>query len=89
MNSNRKRIDWDEEIRKTERIKRRGMLISALSLALACALIFGAGKVTGTDIEIPRAVIVAVCFFVSCVIFRSVIRHRAERRNKSKEHHDD
>ena len=87
----RKRIDWDEEIRKTERIKRRGLLISALSLALACALIFGAGKVTGTDIEIPRAVIVAVCFFVSCVIFRSVIRHRTEKRNKSKSdnHHDD
>ncbi|MBQ7733075.1 MAG: hypothetical protein IJT58_03540 [Synergistaceae bacterium] len=86
----RKRIDWDEEIRKTERIKRRGMLISALSLALACALIFGAGHVTGANIEIPRAVIVAVCFFVSCVIFRSVIKHRADKRNRgNNNNHDD
>ena len=87
--SNRKRVDWDEEIRKTDRIKQRGMFISALSMAMACAFIFGAGKFTGSEIEIPRSVIFAVCFCVSCVIFRSIIRHRASKRNKDNRNHED
>ena len=87
--SRRKRIDWDEEIRKTDRIKRRGMFISALSMAMACAFIFGAGRFTGSEIEIPRSVIFAVCFCVSCVIFRSIVRHRASKRDKDNHNHED
>ena len=91
MKSERKRVDWDAEIRKTENIKRKGMLMSGLSFALACALIFGMSKASGADIEIPRTVLVAICFFVSCVIFRAVMKKRSQKRNKSKSksEHDD
>lgn len=84
MKSEHKRIDWDAEIRKTENIKRRGILMSGLSFALACALIFGMSRATGSDIEIPRTVLVAICFFVSCVIFRVVMKKRSQKRNNSK-----
>ncbi|MBQ9419016.1 MAG: hypothetical protein IJU31_01430 [Synergistaceae bacterium] len=80
----RPRIDWDAEIQKTENIKRRGFLMSGLSFALACALIFGMSRATGSEIEIPRAVLVAVCFFVSCVVFGIVMKRRANRKNKPK-----
>ena len=81
----RKKIDWDAEIQKTENIKRRGFLMSGLSFALACVLIFGMSKATGNEIEIPRAVLVTVCFFVSCVIFGIVIKRRSQKRKELKE----
>ncbi len=80
----RNRVDWDEEIRKTDNIKKRGFLMSGLSFALACVLIFGMSRATGKDIEIPRAVLVAVCFFVSCVIFGVVMRRRAKKKEDLK-----
>lgn len=83
--SRRKKIDWDAEIEKTERIKRRGFLMSGLSFGLACVLIFGMSRATGAEIEIPKAVLMAVCFFVSCVIFAIVMKHRAEKKNKANE----
>ena len=36
-----RRVDWEEEIRKTNRIRRRGFALSALSLAVALGVIFG------------------------------------------------
>ena len=81
----RKRIDWDEEIRKTDNIKRRGFLMSGLSFALACFLIFGMSRATGSEIEIPRAVLVAVCFFVSCLVFGIIMRRRAKKREELNE----
>ncbi len=83
--SRRKKIDWDKELEKTEKIKRRGFFMSGLSFALACVLIFGMGKATGAEIEIPRAVLVTVCFFVSCVIFGVVMKRRSKKKNKSQE----
>ena len=83
--SKRKRIDWDAEIQKTENIKRRGFLMSGLSFALACVLIFGMSRATGNEIEIPRAVLVTICFFVSCVIFGIVIKRRSKKRKELKE----
>ena len=85
MTSKRKKIDWDAEIQKTENIKRRGFLMSGLSFALACVLIFGMSKATGNEIEIPRAVLVTICFFVSCVIFGIVIKRRSKKRKELKE----
>ena len=85
MTSKRKKIDWDAEIQKTENIKRKGFLMSGLSFALACALIFGMSKATGNEIEIPRAVLVTICFFVSCVIFGIVIKRRSQKNKNLKE----
>ncbi|MBQ7170220.1 MAG: hypothetical protein IJR63_10010 [Synergistaceae bacterium] len=81
--SQRKRVDWDAEIRKTENIRRKGLLMSILSFGMAVAFIFGMSRSTGADIEIPRTVLFAVIFCVSCVIFRVIMKHRAEKRKKS------
>ena len=83
MTSRRKRVDWDAEIRKTEDIRRRGLLMSMLSFGMAVAFIFGMSRSTGADIEIPRTVLFAVIFCVSCVIFRVIMKHRAEKRRRN------
>ena len=77
----RKRIDWDAEIQKTEQIKRKGLLMSLVSFAVAVAVIFGVSRSTGADVEIPRAVLMAVVFGVSCVVFRAIVKHRKSRRH--------
>lgn len=88
MTYHRKRVDWDAEIRKTERIRRKGLLMSALSFGMAIAFIFGMSRSTGADIEIPKAVIFAVIFCVSCVIFRAIVKHRAEKRRNVPKNED-
>ena len=80
----RKRVDWDEEIRKTERIRQRGLLMSGFSFALAIALIFGISKFGGEDIIIPKSIIFAVIFCVSFIVFRAVIKYRRRKRNESR-----
>ncbi|MBQ3394825.1 MAG: hypothetical protein IJG55_00670, partial [Synergistaceae bacterium] len=62
----RKRVDWDAEIQKTEKICRKGILMSILSFAMAAAFIFGMSKSTCNDIKIPGTVLIAVIFCVSC-----------------------
>ena len=79
----RKRVDWDEEIRKTENIRRKGLLMSALSFGMAAAFIFGMSKYTGADVEIPRTVLIAVIFFVSCIVLRIVMKRRAEKKKNN------
>ncbi|MBQ7150658.1 MAG: hypothetical protein IJR94_00205 [Synergistaceae bacterium] len=76
MKSSRKKIDWDAEIQKTEKIKRKGFLMSGVSFAAACALILGMSRATGASIEIPRALLVAVCFVVSAAVFRIIFKKR-------------
>ena len=84
----RKRVDWDAEIRKTDNIKRKGFLMSGLSFAMACALIFSMSKYTGKDIAIPRSVLVAACFCVSCVVLKVIMKKRAKKREQEQENHD-
>ena len=84
----RKRVDWDAEIRKTENIRRKGLLMSGLSFGMACALIFSMSKYTGKDITIPRSVLVAVCFCVSCVVLRVIMKKRAKEREQEQQNHD-
>ena len=86
MRSQRKRVDWDAEIQKTENIRRRGLLMSVLSFGMAIAFIFGMSRSTGADIEIPRTVLFAVIFCVSCVVLRVIMKHRSEKRKRNHEH---
>ena len=79
----RKRVDWDEEIRKTEQIKRKGLLMSVVSFAVAAAFIFRIGRFTDNSIEIPKTVLVAGIFCVSCFVFRAIVRKRSARKNHS------
>ena len=81
VTSMRKRIDWDAEIQKTEQIKRKGLLMSLVSFAVAVAVIFGVSRSTGADVEIPRTVLMAAAFLVSCVVFRAIMRHRKSRKH--------
>ena len=81
MRTKRKRVDWDAEIRKTENIRRKGLLMSILSFGMAVAFIFGMSRYSGNDIEIPRSVLFAVLFCVSCVIFRVIVRNRNRKKN--------
>ena len=77
----RKRVDWDEEIRKTEQIRRKGLFMSLLSFGMAAAFIFGMSRFTGADVEIPRTVLIAVVFCVSCVVFRAVMKYRKGKKH--------
>ena len=79
----RKRVDWDEEIRKTEQIKRKGLLMSLVSFAVAAAFILGIGKFSENSIEIPKTVLFAGLFCVSCFVFRAIVRKRNSRKNRT------
>ena len=76
----RKRVDWDAEIRKTEKIRRKGLLMSMLSFGMAVAFIFGMSRYTGASVEIPRSVLFAVLFCVSCVVLRIIVRKRSRKK---------
>jgi hypothetical protein len=71
----RKRIDWDEEIRKTEQIRWRGIRFSLASFALALFWIFGVGRM-GRNFSL--APLVALVFFVSAgtLLFIMLMRRR-------------
>ena len=76
----RKRVDWDAEIRKTEKIRRKGLLMSMLSFGMAVAFIFGMSRYTGASIELPRSVLFALLFCVSCVVLRIIVRKRSRKK---------
>lgn len=77
MTRRRRRVDWDEEIRKTDRIRRRGLGLSALSFAVAVAVIFGAGRMGGFDVALPRKVVAIACLILGVFLFRIVLKRRA------------
>jgi hypothetical protein len=81
----RRRVDWDEEIRKTERIRRKGLFTSALSFGVAMVFVFGASRMNEANIEISRKVIVAFCFVTAMFLFRAVLTRRARLRQEREE----
>ena len=85
----RRRVDWDEEVRKTESIRRRGFFISVLGFGMAAIFIFGAKRMGDVGIELIRKIIFAVCLVMSALILRIVLRRRErlvrERREKEEE----
>lgn len=78
--SRHNRVDWDAEIRKTEKIRRKGLLMSLFSFGMAVAFIFGMSRYTGASVEIPRSVLLAVLFCVSCVVLRVIMKHRSQKK---------
>ena len=83
--SRRRRVDWDAEIRKTERIRRRGLIMSGVSFAVAAAFIIGVWRMGGEDIALPRKVVSVICLAAACLVFRAVLKHRARVRNRGRE----
>ena len=80
----RQRVDWDAEIRKTERIRRRGLIMSGVSFAVAAAFIIGVWRMGGENIALPRKVISVVCLVAACLVFRAVLKHRARMKDRAR-----
>ena len=80
--SRRKPVDWDTEIRKTERIRRRGLMMSGVSFALAVAVIFGLRQFGDVDVGLPRKILSAACLALAGVVLWAVMRHRARLKRE-------
>ena len=82
-------IDWDEEIRKTERIRRKGLFVSALGFGIAALCIFGINRGNADTAELSRKIIFTACFVLSVLVFRTTLRRRErlkqERQEKQQE----
>lgn len=77
-------MNWDDEINKTEKIRRRGIIMSVLSFCVALAVILGFGKfAAGADIVVPKSVLAALCFVMAFIVVRAVIKHRLNKKNKN------
>lgn len=80
----RRKVDWEEELRKTERIQKRGLFTSAMSFVLAIAVVYGVGRFGGVKLAIPSKVIGIFCFVTAAFLFRAIVKRR-ERLKREKE----
>ncbi|MDR2527525.1 MAG: hypothetical protein LBD04_00705 [Synergistaceae bacterium] len=87
----RRRVDWDEEVRKTERIRRRGFFISALGLGVAVLFTFGGGRGGVTEIG-PKllfafflALSLALCLALAVTMTRMASRERPRQEEVGSE----
>lgn len=81
----RRRVDWDEELRKTERIRRRGFALTGLSFAVALGVIVGVGRLGGVNVALPRKVLALAGLALGVLLFRVVLRRRQRLRQESEE----
>ena len=81
----RRRVDWDEEIRKTERIRRRGFFISALGFGVAVLFMFGTNRAGVGFADVGRKFIFALCFLLSMFLMRTVLRRRERLKSEKQE----
>jgi hypothetical protein len=81
----RRRVDWDEELRKTERIRRKGFFISLLSFSVAIVVVMGAGRMNKGGIEFSRSVIFTFCLLIGMFLVRGLLRRRERLRREREE----
>ena len=81
----RRRIDWDEEVRKTERIRRKGLFVSMLGFVVAALFIFGTNRAGVDFADVSRKFIFALCFLLSMFLMRAVWRRRERLRHEKQE----
>jgi len=81
------RVDWDEELRKTERIRRKGLFISVLGFAVAVVFILGAGGLSSGEIGVSRKFIFALCVLFTTFIVKLAWgrRERLKRQREEEE----
>jgi len=82
------RVDWDEELRKTERIRRKGLFISALGFGVAMLFILGTGGLK-SGIELSRKLIFALCFILSMFIMKLTLQRRERLKREKQEKEED
>ena len=85
----RQRIDWDEEIHKTERIRRKGLFVSALGLGIAAVFVFGAGRAGPIGVDVGRKLIFTFCFVTAMFLLRGIFRRRERLRQKREEREEE
>ena len=83
----RRRVDWEEELRKTERIRRNGFFTSGLSFFVAVAAVAGMNWYKDGGIVVGRKVLATFCFFVAMFLVRGVFKRR-ERLRRAREEAD-
>jgi NO-binding membrane sensor protein with MHYT domain len=81
----RRRVDWDEELRKTERIRRKGLLTSALSFGVALAFIAGFARMSAAGVELGRKLVFALGAVIAMFLFRGALIRRARLRREREE----
>ncbi|MDR1377337.1 MAG: hypothetical protein LBJ22_07480 [Synergistaceae bacterium] len=85
----RRRVDWDEELRKTERIRRRGLFVSVLGFGVAVVFIVGASRMSPAGLDIGRKLIFTCCLVVAMFLARGVLRRRERLRREREEREED
>jgi len=85
----RKRIDWENEIQKTEEIRMRGFRTSILGFIVAVMFLFGASRINQDASVISNAIMIG-CLFAAVVVLVLTLRRRAAmlRRMKEEEHEE-
>ena len=79
----RKRVNWDAELSKTERIRRRGIFISLLGFGIVVGFMFWADhESVGPDTS--RKIIFTFCLMVGLFLTRLLFR-RKERLLRERE----
>jgi hypothetical protein len=83
----KRRVDWDEELRKTENIRRKGLFISALGFGVSVIFIFGASRMSEGAIEISRKIIFTFCFMGAMFVLKLTLsrRERLKRERQARE----
>lgn len=75
----RKRIDWDEEMRKTEEIRSRGFRTSVLSFFVAIMFMVGANRLN-EEFSIYPYLIMGACLFTAVVVMVTTLRRSAKKQ---------
>ena len=70
----RKRIDWDEEIRKTEQVRWKGLRFSIASFALAAFWIFGVGRMGRKSLSMGPLTLVLLFVAAGTLLFIMLMR---------------
>ncbi|MDR1377846.1 MAG: hypothetical protein LBJ36_02180 [Synergistaceae bacterium] len=81
----RRRVDWDEELRKTEHIRRKGLFTSALGFGVAMIFIMGAHYMSPGGVEISRKIIFTFCFVIAMFLLRGILGRRERLRQEREE----
>ena len=77
-----RRVDWDDELRKTEYIRRRGLFLSVLCLGVAVAFIFGATRFSGGSVGFDRKILLIACLVAAALVMRTVFARRERLRRQ-------
>ncbi|MDR1978334.1 MAG: hypothetical protein LBQ42_06340 [Synergistaceae bacterium] len=85
---NKRRVDWDEELRKTERIRRKGLFVSALGFGVAAIFVVGAGRMGPAGVDVSRKLLFALCFVAAMFLARGTLR-RGERLRREREEREE